>query len=632
MGRTPVLALAALSAFLLVLPLVAHKPGMPATLKADEPAYFLAALSLAEDFDLLVTEEDRRRLFAAYPYLRADNVIVMSDDGWRTLYYGKPYLYSMAAAPLAKLFGANGLVLLNMAMLLGMVWMGFSHLRRYNGEGVAALFSGGFFLLSAGFPYVFWLHPEVFNMFAAALCLYFGMEAGLQGSGGGRWQRFLASPWALCLSAAGLASGVYNKPMLAALGVPVCLRLLRLRRWRDLAVWLAAAALAIFAYSGVSWLLTGKPTAYLVGLRAGLSMSNPDKPMVAPIPLPDPPAESASGADGGGEVEKDQAPTAGWWWIFRIPETRWSEVSEDLGYFFIGRHTGLLPYMPFAFLSLLCFALHRRRDVDAWAILGSTAVVALFIQLFIAFNWHGGSGFVGNRYFVMAYPAFIFAVGAIRPRWLLVPFYGAAALWLGPLLLTPFSVPMVEGTLQGHVRNPQFSALPVELSIDDRIPGYHGAVHADRWLWGRKDHIRPVKEELWFQGATAAEAWMISVEPVERAVFELRSPVVGNGAEVRFSDAATQVELGPEPLRVELSPEAPTLIRQERRSDDYQRFQDIYVYRLTVTTQRGELPSWTGAPGPRFYLGAAVRHLGPKASLEPAAGASPRVEGGPVSK
>ena len=58
MHRTVSLALTCLSVALLFLPLTHRKPGTPATLKADEPAYYLAALSLAKDGELfMVTGE-----------------------------------------------------------------------------------------------------------------------------------------------------------------------------------------------------------------------------------------------------------------------------------------------------------------------------------------------------------------------------------------------------------------------------------------------------------------------------------------------------------------------------------------------------------------------------------------------
>ena len=57
------LALAALAVFLVLLPTTLAKPGLPVNLKADEPAYYLMALSLARDHDLRLRVEDVDRLY-----------------------------------------------------------------------------------------------------------------------------------------------------------------------------------------------------------------------------------------------------------------------------------------------------------------------------------------------------------------------------------------------------------------------------------------------------------------------------------------------------------------------------------------------------------------------------------------
>ena len=69
-----------------------------------------------------------------------------------------------------------------------------------------------------------------------------------------------------------------------------------------------------------------------------------------------------------------------------------------------------------------------------WLTLLSLASVALFFLIWIPFNWHGGGGFVGNRYFVNVYPGFLFLVTRIRPTWITAAGYGLAGLLLGAAL------------------------------------------------------------------------------------------------------------------------------------------------------------------------------------------------------
>ncbi len=94
------LALACLALFLVVFTLAVGKPGLPMTLKADEPAYYLMAQSLAHDQDLRCDLEDLGRLYDEYPYLATFNLILMTDDGWQTTFFGKPYIYSLLAVPI----------------------------------------------------------------------------------------------------------------------------------------------------------------------------------------------------------------------------------------------------------------------------------------------------------------------------------------------------------------------------------------------------------------------------------------------------------------------------------------------------------------------------------------------------
>ncbi len=175
-SRTATVTLAALSLFLLAVPLTIGKPGQPATLKADEPAYYLMALSLARDFDLSYEPADGDRLLEEFPFASTGNLILMTSDGWRTVHYGKPLAYSLFGAPFAALWGANGLLFFNMALFVAMLWLAALFLARRASPAVAAAFACGLLLLSACSRYVFWLQPEVFNMFGVFGALYWGFE------------------------------------------------------------------------------------------------------------------------------------------------------------------------------------------------------------------------------------------------------------------------------------------------------------------------------------------------------------------------------------------------------------------------------------------------------------------------
>ena len=260
------------------------------------------------------------------------------------------------------------------------------------------------------------------------------------------------------LSGAALSLAVYNKPMIAALALAPLLALALRRRWAGVAVWIAGAAVSLGLATGVAVALTGHATPYLGVERQGVVVCSPD---VVPI--------DRTTAATAGEKGAEERPTGGAWsWIFRVPDVHLGRLAENLLYFCIGRHTGLFLYFPFSLLALILFLVHggrpdRSPDRDGardavwrWSLLGALGVVALFFLVFIPANWQGGGGFVGNRYFVNVYPAFLFLVTRIRPLWTLPTTFAVAGTFLGTIVLTPFGAAVPEPTLQAHVRNAPF--------------------------------------------------------------------------------------------------------------------------------------------------------------------------------
>ncbi|MCP3959931.1 MAG: hypothetical protein GY719_18965 [bacterium] len=619
MSRGVTLALACLSLALLILPLTHRKPGMPATLKADEPAYYLAALSLARDGDLRCEPEDLARLYEEFPYAPIQNLILSTDDGWHTVYYGKPYAYSMLAAPFAALWKANGLVVFNTLLLVAMIWMSTFYLRRYNADWLAALFASGFFLMSTTYRYVYWLQPEMLNMFATAACLFFGLHAfepsrdpsrdpRAFGTTRALWSRLPA--WlttdrvAIVASASALAVGVYNKPMLAAIGLPVCFRLVRHRCWRQLLLWLAAAAVTVGIFAGIGQVLTGHPTSYLGIDRQGYNVHTPH---VMPVEPKEPTPAGTPVAAAEAELGKE---TAGWWWIFGVPQVSLPELREDFVYFLFGRHVGLVPYHPFAVIALGLFLAYGRRSAVRWTVLGSLALITLFFLTFLHHNWHGGGGFVGNRYFFMLYPAFLFLVTRIRPDWIVAPGFAAGGLFIGSLVFSPYGLAVPSPTLQAHGRNHPFQAFPLELSLRE-LPGYFGAARGDIYFYGRKDHLRPEGEELWIGAGGPSEIWIQSLEPITELTFDVRSQAPGNEVTFEIEGASERIVAGPDQLtRVVLKVPRPTMVRNDRDRAAWERVLDIYVYRMEIRTATGEMPRWREKGEHYFYLGCALTLVG----------------------
>jgi hypothetical protein len=296
-----------------------------------------------------------------------------------------------------------------------------------------------------------------------------------------------------------------------------------------------------------------------------------------------------------------------WSWIFRLPEVSWRGLTENVPYFLWGRHTRLFVYSPFVLLALVLFLLHERGSPVRWLTVAALAAVAMFFLLWIPTNWHGGGGFVGNRYFINAVPAFLFLITRIRPFWSPAVGFAAGGLFLGSIIFTPFGAPVVESTLQAHVRSAPFRLFPLELSLRHRIPGYRGMAASGVWFLGRKDVFREQDGELWLHGASTVELWLYSHQPLNSLVFEVRNVAPGNRLRVAVEDDAEQILEFPEELpaagetqRVEFSPGRPSRVRWEKG-------REVLIYRMTVSSSTGRGPD--GGKG-GFYLGAALTYLG----------------------
>ena len=218
----------------------------------------------------------------------------------------------------------------------------------------------------------------------------------------GRWERGHLA----LLAGAGLLLGALltSNPLLALLGLPILIDLALLRRWRGLAVLVAAALIALAVLSLLQRRATGEWTAF-----AGVQRHT----FETEFPL---------------ESQRDL-------WQDVRPDTGRADLGaglrllpRNLGYAVAGRYTGLLPYFPFALfaLGLYCFG---RKDRARHLVLAALALYVVAVLIVHPHDFNGDAGFLGSRYLALAYPAFLFLPGRLDARRSLALPYAAAGLW-----------------------------------------------------------------------------------------------------------------------------------------------------------------------------------------------------------
>ena len=430
--------------------------------------------------------------------------------------------------------------------------------------------------------------------------------------------------------------------MFAAVGVVPLWVYARDRRWKTAGVWLLGAVLGMAAACGLAIALTGHPSAYLgAKQRQGVTLCEPGKvpltpeaaiaPAPPPVPTPTPAASTPmamAAIKPPPAVDPVTSSTTGnaWTWLIRKPDITLYELVENVTYFLVGRHTGMLVYTPFAGLAVLFFLVAGpgRRASERWLLLGALSAVALYFLVFIAWNWQGGGGFVGNRYFISMIPGFLFLVTEIRPRWLVALGHVAAGLFLGPLLFTPFGAAVPEPTLQAHVRGGPFRFLPMELSLKN-VPGYERVPLGDVRIVGRKDVFVPIGDPMWVAGAARVELYLIADHALPKAVFQVSSLAPNNRIGLAMGGQRQVLDWGTEldSRRITFDAVKPYRVRR-------QTFATFWVYRLVVTSRTGSIQHWTREYPPsscpyfaqddrsseNFFAGAGLSYLGTGAQLD----------------
>ncbi|MBI4520104.1 MAG: hypothetical protein HY701_04665, partial [Gemmatimonadetes bacterium] len=201
-------------------------------IKGDEATYVSMALSAAYDGDLAYERRDLERFYEIYrtgpegiflkrgrqPSLRLQGrwplVTIASSPAAETdrLYFGKSYIYAVAAAPFVRLAGLNGLLLFHVVLMVGVLVAAYRFLAAQSPPAVALTYALGFVGVSILPLYTIWLTPEVFNvvLVSSAYFLWFYKEVAPPATG--RLGRLIRGPTSDVLAAVLLGLATFSKP------------------------------------------------------------------------------------------------------------------------------------------------------------------------------------------------------------------------------------------------------------------------------------------------------------------------------------------------------------------------------------------------------------------------------------
>jgi hypothetical protein len=591
--------------------------------KSDEATYVAMALSLAFDGNLSYERQDLERFVGLYhmgpegiflksgkrlrlafrapfPYV---HLVRRSDPDTSRLYFGKAFAYPLFAAPLVRLFGLNGMLVLNVLLLAGAGVCGYLFLAAQSPPTAAATFATAFFGAASVPVYGVFLMPEIFNFslvfFAYFLWLYKEVRPAPDpaSGGGGPGAGALAGRWTDIAAAVLLGVATYSKPAPNIfLVAPLVLFAGWRSRWRhaaSIAVVAAATTAALFAATGAvsgEFNYQGGPDRKTVYSRP----SGPDFPFETPDATWDrfPGAVATDGAAALGVLTDRNAPH---WFV------------HNLQYFFVGRHFGFIPYYFPGAVAVIAWLLSGARR-DAWRILiaGSFVAAAVGLLLILPFTWSGGGGPPGNRYLISAYPVLLFLVPPMGSAIPGVVAWIGGALFTAKMLLTPFET--AKFTWLTTERG-LFRRLPVELTMYNDLPVMLAQPLRGRVMYGRDPFLLlyfldqnawpPEPDGMWVSGAGRADILVRAVAPIDHLAVEAQSPI----------RTVVTVSLGGAEVRTALEPGRVAAF--EVPAGGGVRGRDGYAYLMTAQSSEAFVPQVLApqTDGPPDYrnLGAQLR-------------------------
>ena len=502
--------------------------------KSDEATYVMMALSVAYDHDLTYQRHDLERYVGlyrwgpdgiflkrgkqlhvraggAFPFLHVAKTADRQSD---RLYFGKAFIYSVAAAPFVRLFGLNGMLVFNILLAFVVCVCAYRFLAARSAPLASLVFALGFVGATCVPVYFVFLTPEMFH-FALVFVAYFLWlyKEVLPDEA----RSLLRGPWTDIAAAILLGIVTYSKPTHALLvAPPVLWALWRRRAAPGIAFGLVAVAVAASLF-GVNALVTGEFN-YQGGDR---------RECVARFPFdgtPDPWDSPRCLA-----MATDDADTENVFTDFQ------SRLAHNVEYFLIGRHFGFVPYF-FPGLVAIALWLASSERSRPWRVLTLLAVAAsaLALLVFAPFTWSGGGGPSGNRYFMSLYAPLFFLTPPLSSTLPGLIAWLGGALFTAKMLIDPFGAAKHPNdiTAKGFARR-----LPVEITMANDLPIMLEGPRAHSWfhdvlLYFLDEHAyNPEPPDpngetwLWIAGDGRADMLMRCEWPIDHLTITAYSPI-----------------------------------------------------------------------------------------------------------
>jgi hypothetical protein len=506
----------------------------------DQAVYYAQAQSIAHDLDLEYTRVDLVRYLSRFWAGPQGIFLKKGKDG--RLFFAKPFIYGLFAAPFVRVFGPNGFLVFHSLLLALILYFGFYYFSRANPPTLSLLAVVTFVFASVAGVYFFWISPDFFNFSLAFIVLFLwlakfrpggaGEEAGIP-KPSGRFHRFLMSSGSDYLAAFLAGVAFFSKPPNIILLGPIVVWTLVRRRWLKAVGLVLAFALSAGILFGTNSALTGDWN-YQGGERKTFYSAEGG----FPFERRDVTFESA------GHTMTSEG------YFQRLYPLKF--VFINLYYYFFGRFMGLAWYFFPALLALILFFIGAK-SLRQWLLFLALGAEILVYIILMPDNFGGGGGTLANRYFLNIFPVFLFLAPFPKRRGEVILPWAWAAVFLGTILINPLGASARPAT---HAKGLPFKLLPVELTQVNELPTNTnpnafrvrvGSPPSVGYLHFLDDNFNPKQEPngIWTAGNAPAEMILKTYFPVREIVVRLvNGPRRANRITVTVEGRTKTVTLG----------------------------------------------------------------------------------------
>ena len=518
---------------------------------ADEAIYHAMTLSLAYDRDLKYESKDLYRFYKEYP-LGPRGIILKQTEESKDIIYAKFPIFSLIAAPFYRVFKTNGYLILNSLAWLSTIYLLYAWWGKTRNALILSIIT---MVCCSSFNYIFWIHPETIAAFLTTffLALWRGLSLSAKLS---KYRSFLIS--------ASLAILCSFKPQMLLLALCPLISWSIHRQWRKISSSTIYFLLCIVVLASLIYGLTDSLSPYS-GNRKIFTQNFP-----------------FDGPDKSFDSSGDSWSTSDTSFVFET-----NVFIQNLVYFWTGRFTGVIWYFPLAIVSLFLF-FKMSKDTYGKILLPVLMSVVLVQIILIPSNYHGGGGALGNRYFVVYYPAFFLLLPSI-PRESIIKIAGiAASILTGIFIVHPFTTSYQPGIVSYSRLH---TNLPVEWTLTGSFPifsPHYRRVKFDDFngyfYFLNQNNFPPESCGVWIKGDSTSDCLIETLE--EYSFIELKMKTIFPKNRIILTTQGDSVELRientePKTARIQLgNPYEQTDLYGRRR----------YIYTLRINTERGMIP------------------------------------------